>query len=555
MKRMTCRTITDESESAQPTRVDRRSMLLSGSSLAVASTVGAMLAGTAQAQETAPSTPAPPAAGGGGKPNILVIFGDDIGIWNISHNNRGGMGYRTPNIDRIHAEGATFTDYYGEQSCTAGRAAFITGQSPVRTGLTKVGTPGSDVGLQARDATIAELLKPLGYATGQFGKNHLGDKDEFLPTNHGFDEFFGNLYHLNAEEEPERPDYPKDPAFAKKFGPRGVIHSFADGRIEDSGPLNKKRMETIDDETSAATLDFIDRQVAAKKPFFCWFNATRMHVYTHVPSKYDGKTGLNFYADGMVQHDDHVGLLLKKLDDHGIAENTIVVYSTDNGPHFNEWPDGANTPYRSEKDTNWEGAFRVPCAIRWPGKIESGAVFNEMFQANDWLPTFLAAAGEPDIKEKLLKGHQVGDKTFKVHLDGYNQLPMLTGEEVEKPARNEFFYFDDDAELVAVRVGRWKFNFSVQNAHQFAVWMEPFIHLRLPLVIDMKMDPFERAPVDSNNYYHWLIQNSYLILLAQDATAKWLSSFKEFPPSQAPGSFNVDNYLRMLSQAAQSAAN
>ena len=407
-----------------------------------------------------------PGAGHGAQrpPNILVIFGDDIGLWNISHNSRGEMGYRTPNIDRIHAEGATFTDYYGEQSCTAGRAAFITGQSPVRTGLTKVGIPGADVGLQKEDPTIAELLKPLGYATGQFGKNHLGDKDEFLPTQHGFDEFFGNLYHLNAEEEPERPHYPRDPEFRRRFGPRGVIRSFADGRIEDTGPLNRKRMETIDDETTAACIDFIDRQHRANRPFFIWHNATRMHVYTHVPPSYDGKTGLNFYADGMVQHDDHVGQLLKKLDDLGIADNTIVVYTTDNGPHFNEWPDGAITPFRSEKNTNWEGAFRVPCAIRWPGRIQPGKVINGIVCANDWMPTLLAAAGVPDIKEKLLAGHTAGNKTFKVHLDGYNQLPYLTGQAPERRA-SSFFYFNDDGELVALRYGRWKVNFAVQRAH------------------------------------------------------------------------------------------
>ncbi|HXT82454.1 MAG TPA: arylsulfatase [Acetobacteraceae bacterium] len=523
-------------------RLDRRALLLGGSSVVASGT----LMRSAQAQTSAAPRSAPAAQGGGSaKPNILVIFGDDIGLWNISFNNRGGMGYRTPNIDRIHAEGATFTDYYGEQSCTAGRAAFITGQSPVRTGLTKVGIPGADIGLRAEDPTIAELLKPLGYATGQFGKNHLGDKDEFLPTNHGFDEFFGNLYHLNAEEEPERPNYPKDPAYRRRYGPRGVIHSYADGRIEDTGPLTRKRMETIDDETTAATMDFIERQHRAGKPFFVWHNATRMHVFTHVPPSYQGKSGLNFYADGMLQHDDQIGQILKKLDDLGIANDTIVVYSTDNGPHFNEWPDGANTPYRSEKDTNWEGAFRVPCAIRWPGHIPAGRVINGIVGANDWMPTLLAAAGAPDVKEKLLRGYQAGSKTFKVHLDGYDQLPLLTGQANDSP-RKEFFYFDDDGELVAARYGRWKANFEVQRAHQFAVWMEPFVHLRIPLIIDLKMDPFERAPTDSNNYYHWLIQNAFLIQEAQNATAQFLGTFKEYPPRQRPASFNVDQYLQML---------
>ncbi|MBC9207454.1 arylsulfatase [Roseomonas aerophila] len=530
-------------------RLNRRNILLgSAAGLSAVAAGSPVLAQAPPAPAAAPSaTPATPPAGGR-QPNILVIYGDDIGIWNISFNNRGQMGYRTPNIDRIHAEGATFTDYYSEQSCTAGRAAFITGQSPVRTGLTKVGIPGADIGLQAEDPTIAEMLKPLGYATGQFGKNHLGDKDEFLPTRHGFDEFFGNLYHLNAEEEPERPDYPRDPEFRRRYGPRGVIRSFADGRIEDTGPLNRKRMETIDDETTAACINFIDRQHQANKPFFIWHNATRMHVYTHVPESYAGKTGLNYYADGMVQHDDHVGLILKKLDDLGIADNTIVVYSTDNGPHFNEWPDGAITPFRSEKDTNWEGAFRVPCAVRWPGHIQPGKVVTGIVHANDWMPTILAAAGVPDIKEKLLAGHTAGNKTFKVHLDGYNQLPTLTSE-TESP-RQSFFYFNDDGELVAARFGRWKANFAVQRAHGFQVWMEPFVRLRVPLLIDLKMDPFERAPEDSNNYYHWLIQNAYLVSMFQPVTAQFLGTFREFPPRQAPASFNVDQYLKMLSEAA-----
>jgi arylsulfatase A-like enzyme len=530
-------------------RMNRRGVLLSSAAALTGATQYAQAQAPGRPPQPTPAAPAQSASGSGRPPNILVIFGDDIGLWNISHNNRGGMGYRTPNIDRIHAEGATFTDYYGEQSCTAGRAAFITGQSPVRTGLTKVGIPGADVGLQKEDPTIAEMLKPLGYATGQFGKNHLGDKDEFLPTQHGFDEFFGNLYHLNAEEEPERPFYPRDPEFRRRYGPRGVIRSYADGRIEDTGPLNRKRMETIDDETTAACIDFMDRQHRANRPFFIWHNATRMHVYTHIPPSYDGKTGVNFYADGMVQHDDHVGQILKKLDDLGIADNTIVVYSTDNGPHFNEWPDGAITPYKSEKNTNWEGAFRVPCAIRWPGRIQAGKVFNGMVQANDWMPTLLAAAGVADIKEKLLAGHTAGNKTFKVHLDGYNQLPYLTGQVQESP-RNTFFYFDDDGELVALRHGRWKVHFSVQRARQFQVWMEPFIHMRVPYLVDLLMDPFERAMTDSNNYFSWTIQNAYLIGAAQPVAAEFLGTFRDFPPRQRPASFNVDQYLAQLTRGA-----
>ncbi len=415
------------------------------------------------------------------KPNILIIWGDDIGTWNISYNNRGMMGYRTPNIDRIGEEGVAFTDYYGQQSCTAGRAAFITGQNPLRTGLTKVGMPGADLGLRPEDPTIAEMLKPLGYVTGQFGKNHLGDKDEFLPSNHGFDEFFGNLYHLNAEEEPELPDYPKDPAFRKKFGPRGVIHSFADGRIEDTGPLTKKRMETIDEEITGKTLDFIDRAHKEGKPFFVWWNSTHMHFRTHVKKEYEGRTGQGFYNDAMVYHDDLVGVLLKKLDDLGIADNTIVMYSTDNGPHYNSWPDAGITPFRSEKNTNWEGAFRVPAFVRWPGKISGGTVLNGIVSHQDWLPTLLAAAGEPDIKGKLLKGHKTGGRTFKVHIDGFNMLPYLTAEVNESP-RESFFYVNDDAQLVALRFKDWKLVFMEQRAKTMALWAEPFVplHIRRP---------------------------------------------------------------------------
>jgi arylsulfatase A-like enzyme len=505
--------------------------------VALAATLVVLVCGLAQAQEK--------------KPNILIIFGDDIGQSNISAYSKGVMGYKTPNIDRIATEGMIFTDYYAEQSCTAGRSTFITGQATLRTGLSKVGVPAAPIGLQKEDATIAELLKPLGYATGQFGKNHLGDKDKFLPTNHGFDEFFGNLYHLNAEEEPEDRNYPRDPEFRKRFGPRGVIKSSADGKIEDSGPLTRKRMETIDDETSAAAMDFIDRQHKAGKPFFVWFNSTRMHFRTHVaPERRSppGLTALTEYADGMVEHDGHVGQLLKKLDDLGIANDTIVIYTTDNGPHMNSWPDGAMTPFRSEKNTNWEGAFRVPAMIRWPGNVTPGAVSNEIVSGLDWLPTLLAVAGEPDIKGKLLKGHTAGDKTFKVHLDGYNLLPYLTGKEDRSP-RKEFFYFDDDGELVGMRYENWKLVFAEQRAPgTMRVWAEPFTSLRLPKIFDLRADPYERADITSNTYYDWLITHAYLVYMGQSEVAKFLGTFKEFPPRQRPASFSIDQIMEKMQQ-------
>jgi len=485
------------------------------------------------------------------KPNILVIMGDDIGYWNLSYNSGAMMGYKTPNIDRIAAEGVRFTDYYGEQSCTAGRAAFITGQMPVRTGLTKVGLPGADLGLRKEDPTLAELLKPLGYATGQFGKNHLGDKDEFLPTAHGFDEFFGNLYHLNAEEAPENPMYPKDPEFRKRFGPRGVTKSTAGGKVEDTGPLTKKRMETVDEEFLAAALDFMDRQHKAKKPFLCWFNSTRMHYHTHIPPQWDGKSNLNFYADGMLQHDSHVGQLLKKLDDLGVANDTIVIYTTDNGPHYNMWPDGGITPFRGEKNTNWEGGYRVPCFVRWPGKIKGGETINEIASHTDWVPTLLAAAGAPDVKDKLLKGYKAGDMTYKVHLDGYNLLPMLTGQGGDWP-RKGFFYWNDDGELVAFRYDRWKVVFKEQQSRQFRVWMDPFVNLRVPLIFDLRMDPFERASTDSNSYYEWMERMAQIIgVAAQSYTGKMIMTFKEFPPRQKPASFNLDQVMESLTSANQ----
>ncbi len=483
------------------------------------------------------------------QPNILILWGDDIGWWNISYNNRGQMGYRTPNIDRIAEEGLAFSDYYGQQSCTAGRAAFITGQNPIRTGLTKVGMPGADSGLRPEDPTIAELLKPLGYVTGQFGKNHLGDKDEFLPTNHGFDEFFGNLYHLNAEEEPESPDYPKDPVFRERFGPRGVIHSYADGRIEDTGPLTKKRMETIDEEVTERALRFMEETSKSGKPFFLWWNATAMHFRTHPAEKHLGKSGQGFYNDVMVAHDELVGQMLDKLDELGIADDTIVMYSTDNGPHYNTWPDGAITPFRSEKNTNWEGAWRVPAFVRWPGKFAAGKTLNGIVSHQDWLPTLLAAAGEPDIRAKLLEGHPAGAKTFRVHIDGLNMLPYLTGEQSDSP-RQFFFYVNDDGQLVAVRHNDWKLVFMEQRAKQLACWSEPFVPLRIPKMFHLRRDPFERADENSNTYYDWMIDHAYLLYGAQALVAREIQSFRDFPPRQKPASFNLDRILESLQDAS-----
>ena len=434
------------------------------------------------------------------RPNILILWGDDIGWFNISHNNRGMMGYETPNIDRVAREGIEFTDYYAQQSCTAGRAAFITGQNPVRTGLTKVGVPGADTGLQAEDPTIAELLKPLGYRTGQFGKNHLGDKDEFLPTNHGFDEFYGNLYHLSAEDEPEHPDYPKDPEFRERFGPRGVIHSFADGRIEDTGPLTKKRMETVDEEMTDRAVEFIREAHAADEPFFVWWNATRMHFRTRVKEESLGHSGQGFYNDAMVEHDGLVGQMLDIVDELGIAEDTIVVYSTDNGPHFNTWPDAAITPWRSEKNSNWEGAYRVPCFARWPGKFPEGVTLNGIVSHQEWLPTLLAAAGEPDVVEKLESGYRVGDKDFKVKIDGYNCMDYFTGATDESP-RDWFSYSSDDGLITAIRYGDWKAVFFEQRSKTMQMWAEPFVPLRMPKIFNLRRDPFERADENANVYW------------------------------------------------------
>jgi arylsulfatase A-like enzyme len=504
------------------------------------------------------------------KPNILVIWGDDIGITNLSCYSDGLMGYRTPNIDRIALEGMRFTDSYGEQSCTAGRSAFITGQSVFRTGLSKVGIPGATVGLQAEDPTIAELLKPLGYATGQFGKNHLGDRNEYLPTVHGFDEFFGNLYHLNAEEEPELPNYPPAadfPRFRERFGPRGVLHCWATSeddatedprsgrvgkqRIVDTGPLTKKRMETIDDEILDHALDFIGRKHSGGTPWFMWFNTTHMHLRTHPKPESIGQAGRwqSPYHDTMIDHDKVVGALLDKLDALGIAENTIVVYSTDNGPHMNTWPDGGMTPFRSEKDTNWEGAFRVPEMVRWPGRITAGAVSNEIVQHHDWLPTFLAVAGEPDIVEKLKKGHAAGEKTFKVHIDGYNLLPYLTGE-AEKSPRPGLVYFSDDGDVLALRFDNWKVVFMEQRVSgTLRIWAEPFVALRVPKLFNLRTDPFERADITSNTYYDWFLDNDFITLAATAIMEPFLQSFVEFPPRQKAASFTIDQAIAKLEAA------
>jgi arylsulfatase A-like enzyme len=483
------------------------------------------------------------------KPNILVIWGDDIGGFNISAYNRGMMGYKTPNIDRIASEGAMFTDWYAQQSCTAGRAAFITGQSPIRTGLTKVGLPGAPEGMKSEDPTIAELLKPLGYATGQFGKNHLGDRDEMLPTNHGFDEFYGNLYHLNAEEEPENVDYPKNPEFKKKFGPRGVIHSFAGGKIEDTGPLTKKRMETVDEEVTTAALAFIDKAVKDKKPFFVWWNSTRMHIFTHLKPASVGKTGLGVYADGMAEHDAMVGQLLSKLKDLGIENNTIVMYSTDNGAETFTWPDGGTTMFRGEKNTNWEGGYRVPTVMRWPGVIKPGTVINDIGAHEDMLTTLLAAAGDPNVKSDLLKGKKVGDKTFKVHLDGYNLMPALKGEG-EWP-RKEFVYWTDDGSVAALRYNDWKVTFLKQNAEGLRVWQQPFEVLRAPLITNLRMDPFERAfAEDAMGFQRWYLEHMFAIAPAAAYVGQWLQSFREFPPRQKPGSFNLDRVMEAVTRGA-----
>jgi arylsulfatase len=478
-------------------------------------------------------------------PNILVLWGDDIGITNISAYGDGIMGYQTPNIDRIANEGVRFTDYYGDQSCTAGRSTFITGQSGLRTGLTKVGLPGSDMGLQDRDITIAEVLKTKGYNTGQFGKNHFGDKDEFLPTRHGFDEFFGNLYHLNAEEEPEDFDYPKDPAFKKRFGPRGVIRASADGKVEDTGPLSRKRMETADEEFAAAAQDFVARSVKQKKPFFVWLNTTGMHFRTHPAEKNLGKSGQGPYNDVMVAHDELIGQMLDQLDELGIADNTIVFYSTDNGVHFNTWPDAGITPFRSEKNTNWEGAYRVPAMVRWPGKIPAGRISNDIMSHLDWMPTLAAAAGDTNLKERLLKGTKIGKKSSKLHLDGYNFLPYLTGKTKEAP-RNEFYYLNDEGMPVGTRVGDWKIVFAENRAKTFALWAEPFVTLRMFKIFNLRRDPYERAEHNSNSFWDWMVDKAPQGYLGIAKTAEFLQTFKAYPPSQEPDSWSIDRVTEQI---------
>jgi arylsulfatase len=482
-------------------------------------------------------------------PNILVIWGDDIGYWNVSAYNQGMMGYKTPNIDRIAKEGALFTDWYGQQSCTAGRASFITGQVGFRTGMLKVGLPGAKEGLQARDVTIAQLLKARGYKTGQFGKNHLGDRDEHLPTAHGFDEFFGSLYHLNAEDEPEHPDYFKDPEMRKRYATRGVIHSWAnpDGtqKIEPTGPLDKKRMETVDAEVTREALRFMEESKTEGKPFFLWWNSTRMHIWTRLKPESQGKTGLGIYPDGMVEHDAMVGEVLAKLDELGLAENTIVMYSTDNGAEKFTWPDGGQSPFRGEKNTNWEGGYRVPCAIRWPGVIQPGTVLNDIFAHEDMLPTLLAAAGEKDVKAQLLKGKAVGGKSFKVHLDGYDITDALAGR--SPSPRHEFFYFNDDGSLVGLRYDQWKVVFAEQREHGLNVWEEPFVQLRLPKLFNLRSDPFETADHEGMDYERWRVEHLFVMVPAQEYVARFLATFKEFPPSQKPGSFSIDKVMESLS--------
>ena len=486
------------------------------------------------------------------KPNIVIIWGDDIGQSNLSVYTKGLMGYQTPNIDSIANQGMLFTDYYAEQSCTAGRSAFITGQSVFRTGLSKVGLPGAELGMRKEDPTIAELLKPLGYATGQFGKNHLGDRDEMLPSNHGFDEFYGNLYHLNAEEEPELPDYPKDPEFKKKYGPRGVIHSFAPvngkQKIIDTGALTKKRMETIDDDVAKRAAEFIEKQHKAGKPVFVWVNFTHMHFRTHVKPESVGQSGRwqSEYHDAMIDHDKNVGTVLKKIDELGMADNTIVMYGTDNGPHMNTWPDAAMTPFRNEKNSNWEGAYRVPAMVRWPGKIKAGSISNDIMSHMDWLPTLVAAAGDADVKSKLLKGHKAGGKKFKVHLDGYNFLPYLTGETKTSP-RKSFFYFSDDGDLTALRYDNWKVVFAQQRAEgTMLVWGEPYVKTRLPWLFNLRTDPYEKSTITSNTYWDWYLDHVFLLTPAQDVVADFLKTFKEYPPRQKAASFTIDQVMDKL---------
>jgi arylsulfatase len=502
----------------------------------------------------------------GKKPNIVIIWGDDIGQSNISAYSHGLMGYKTPNIDRVAKEGMMFTDYYAEQSCTAGRASFITGQSGLRTGMTKVGLPAAAEGLQKEDPTIATILKSLGYATGQFGKNHLGDRNEFLPTVHGFDEFYGNLYHLNAEEEPELPDYPKDPAFRDKFGPRGVMDCKASatddptvdprfGKVgrqacKDTGPLTKARMVHIDDDIANRAVDFIQRQQKAGKPMFVWVNFTHMHLRTHTKPESLGQSGRfqSPYHDTMIDHDKNVGTVLKALDDLGIANDTFVMYGTDNGPHMNSWPDGAMTPFRSEKNTNWEGAYRVPAMVRWPGRIKPGQISNEIVAHHDWLPTLAAIAGDSDMKNKLLKGYQTGGMTYKVHPDGDNLVPYLTGQ-TQKSPRESFIYINDDQQVVALRYDNWKMVFMEQRVPgTLRLWADPFVTLRVPKIFNLRTDPYERADITSNTYYDWLMDHVFLLVPAQAYIGQFLMSFKEYPQRQKAAAFNLDEVMKKMQE-------
>jgi len=547
--------------------IDRRNLLLGTSTLVAAATFTSEA--LAQAQKAAPAAAPAATAPSGRKPNILFIMGDDIGWFNVSAYNMGMMGYRTPNIDRIGKEGAVFTDWYGQQSCTAGRAAFITGQSPIRTGLTKVGLPGAELGLGPLDPSVADVMKTYGYATGQFGKNHLGDRNEHLPTMHGFDEFFGNLYHLNAEEEPENPDYPKDPRFRAKFGPRGVLKCKASDKddvtvdpaygkvgkqvIENTGPLDTRRMETVDEEFLAAAKDFVTRQQRAGTPWFCYFNSTRMHIFTHLKKESQGKTGLGLYPDGMVETDGQVGELLKLVDDLGAADNTIVVYTTDNGAEAFTWPDGGTTPFKGEKATNWEGAFRVPCLIRWPGVIKPGTIVNDVCAHEDFIPTFAAAAGDPDLVEKVVKGTTLNGKQFKVHLDGSNLMPFFKGDAKESP-REEFLYWSDDGDLMAIRVREWKISFMEQHTEigpqtPLGVWQGQFTKLRAPVVYNLRSDPFERGP-DSILYANWHAHRSFLLVPAQAIVAKYLESFKDFAPRAKAASFTVSDAMEKITTAS-----
>jgi arylsulfatase len=520
--------------------------------------------GVVLASGAAQAANASPAAAGARKPNILVLWGDDIGFFNVGAYNHGMMGYTTPNIDSIAQQGAMFTDWYAQQSCTAGRAAFITGQAPIRTGLLFVGLPAAREGLKKEDPTLAELLKPLGYATGQFGKNHLGDRNEMLPTVHGFDEWFGNLYHLNAEEEPEKPDYPKDPAFRAKYGPRGVLHCYASDtddptvdprfgkvgkqRCEDTGALTKKRMETVDEEITAATLRFMERAAKERKPFFVWWNSTRMHPNTHLKTESDGRTPYGVYADGMVEHDGQVGQLLAKLRELGVEDNTIVMYSTDNGAMVFSWPDGGSTPFRGEKNTQWEGGYRVPTFIRWPGVIKPGTTFNQIGAHEDMLPTLLAAAGDSTAKEDLLRGRTIGDMTYKVHLDGYNLLPFLKGETKEWP-RHEFIYWTDGGEVAALRQDDLKLTFLRQNSVGLKVWETPFERLRFPMLTNLRMDPFERAFDEAPEHQEWVGNRLFFFAPFRAYVAEWMASFREFPPRQKPGSYGLERVMEATTPA------